>query len=394
VALSLLYRLVRSVVDLLRINLMDAASKDAEILVLRHQLGVLRRQVARPRLSWSDRAIVAALARLMPREGWTAFMVTLETILRWHRALVRRRWTYPHCGPCRPPLPDEIVDLIVRLARESPWGYLRIVGELKKLGITVSKGNVANVLRRHGLRPAPRRSGATRAEFLRAQAEGVVATDFFTVDSVTLRRYYVLFVTELKRRVVHLLGVTANPTGPWVTQVARNFASAIEEAGRRLRFLIRDRDTKFTAAFDTVFASIGAEPILTPYRAPVANAFAERWMRSVRAECLVDHLLVVSRRHLERELGEYVHHYNFSRPHRGLELDQPVPLARFSVDGHSCGDEGGGHGPLRPPRGCARHGRSPARTRRIQIAGAGPRHHCQPDRLRLPSRSSVVHPWL
>jgi len=218
-ALSFLYRVVRRVVEFVGIHRMDNVAKDAEILVLRHQLAVLRRQVGRPRLSWSDRAVIAALAKLVPRERWATFLITPETILRWHRALVRRRWTYPHRRPGRPPLPAETVELIVRLARDNPrWGYLRIVGELKKLGVTVSKGSVANVLRRHRLPSAPRRAGPTWAEFLRAQAKGVLATDFFTVDTVLLRRYYVLFVVEVERRVVHLLGVTANPSGPWVTQ--------------------------------------------------------------------------------------------------------------------------------------------------------------------------------
>ena len=159
--------------------------------------------------------------------------------------------------------------MIVLLARENPrWGYLRIAGELKKLGVTVSKGSVANVLRRHQLPPAPRRAGPTWAEFLRAQAKGIVATDFFTVDTVLLCRHYVLFVIEVERRVVHLLGVTTNPNGPWVTQVARNFCAELEVADRRMRFLVRDRDTKFSAGFDEVFASIGAKTILTPVRSP------------------------------------------------------------------------------------------------------------------------------
>jgi len=323
VALSFLYRLVRRVVDFVLLHRMDDLAKDAEILLLRHQLAVLRRQASRPRFSWTDRALVATLARLVPRERWAAFLVTPETILRWHRALVRRYWTYPHRRPGRPRLPADTVELILRLARENPrWGYLRIVGELKKLGVTVSKGSVANVLRHHRLPPAPRRAGPTWTEFLRAQAKGIVATDFFTVDTVCLRRYYVLFVIEVERRVVHLLGVTTNPNGPWVTQVARNFCTDLEDAGRRLRFLIRDRDTKFTTSFDEVFASIGAETVLTPVRAPNANAFAERWVRTVREDCL-DHLLVISRRHLERALAEYVAHYNRGRPHRSLDLTPP-----------------------------------------------------------------------
>jgi putative transposase len=344
VALSFLYRLVRRVVEFLHVHHMDAVAKDAEILVLRQQLAVLRRQVARPRFSWSDRAVVATLAKLVPRESWAAFLITPETILRWHRTLVRRRWTYPHCWPGRPPLSEETVELILRLARENPrWGYLRIVGELKKLGVTVSKGSVANVLRRHRLPPAPRRIGPSWTEFLRVQAKGIVATDFFTVDTVLLRRYYVLFVIEVERRVVHILGVTTNPNGPWVTQAARNFCAHLDDAGRRVRFLIRDRDTKFTRSFDKVFASIGAEIILTPVRAPRANAFAERWVRTVREDCL-DHLLVLSRRHLERVLAEYVEHYNQARPHRGLDLDPPHPVtvAAGAVGTIRCRDVLGG----------------------------------------------------
>ncbi len=332
-ALSFFYRLGSRVFELVRLHRMDAAVKDAEILVLRHQLAVLRRQVTRPPFSWSDRAIIATLARLVPRERWAAFLITPETILRWHRALVRRRWTYAHRGPGRPPLPHETVELIVRLARENPrWGYLRIVGELRKLGIAVSKGSVANVLRRHHLHPAPRRSGPTWVEFLHAQAKGIVATDFFTVDTVLCRRYYVLFVIELERRVVHLLGVTANPNERWVTQVARNFTSALDDAGRRVRFLIRDRDTKFTACFDHVFASIGAETIRTPIRSPRANAFAERWVRTAREDCL-DHVLVLSRRHLETILADYVDHFNRARPHRSLQLTPPQPPLEPTVTG-------------------------------------------------------------
>ena len=352
-ALSFVYRLVRRVVELLGILRMDDAAKDAEILVLRHQLAVLQRQAGRPRFTWADRAVIATLAKLVPRARWAPFLVTPETILRWHRALIRRRWTYPHRRPGRPPLPDETVELILRLARENPrWGYLRIVGELKKLGASVSKGSVANVLRSNRLRPAPRRAGPTWAEFLRAQAKGIVATDVLTVDTVLLRRYYVLFVVEIERRVVHLLGVTANPNGPWVTQVARNFAADLEEAGQRFRFLIRDRDTKFTASFDAVLASIGIEAVRTPVRSPRANAFAERWVRTVRQDCL-DHLLVLSQRHLELILGEYIEHYNpGSTP--------PWPAARTtgpSLD-HHCRRKD-------RPSGHPRRGHPRVRTRRL-----------------------------
>ena len=326
-ALSFLYQLVRRLLTTLRVHRMDAFSKDAEILVLRHQLAVLRRQVGRPRFSWSDRALTALIARFVQRERRHAFLVTPPTVLDWHRHLVRRHWTYPHRHPGRPRLAEDTVDLICRLAMENPrWGYLRIVGELKKLGVAVSKTSVATVLRTHGHGPAPRRQGLSWSEFLRAQAELVLATDFFTVDSVLLRRYYVLFVVEVESRVVHLLGVTANPRGPWVTQVARNFAADLEEQRLRFRFLLRDRDTKFTASFDAVTASVGIQVVRTPVKAPRANAFAERWVRTVRRECL-DHLLVMSRRQLASVLCDYVRHYNRARPHRGLHLAVPEPCS-------------------------------------------------------------------
>jgi transposase InsO family protein len=335
VALSFLYRLVRRVFEAVRVHRLDAAAKDAEILVLRHQLAVLRRQVDCPRFTWSDRAFVALFACLVPRECWRSFLVTPQTILGWHRSLVKKRWTYPHRGPGRPSLPEETVNLICRLARENPrWGYLRIVGELKKIGVTVSKTSVASVLRRHGFPPAPRRMGPTWSQFLSAQAKGIVATDFFHVDTVLLHRYYVLFIIEVQSRVVHVLGATTNPNGAWVTQVARNFASDVDDAGRSFRFLIRDRDTKFTRSFDEVFTSIGIESIRTPVRSPRANAYAERFVRTIRQECL-DHLLVVSRRHLDQVLAEYVRHYNEARPHRGLQLSQPIARPVTAIGGEA-----------------------------------------------------------
>jgi transposase InsO family protein len=323
-ALSFLYRLFVWVLGFLRLRFMGSAAKDAEILVLRQQLAVLRRQVARPRFSWSDRALLAALTKLVRRDSWAAFVVTPGTVLGWHKALVKRHWTHPGRRPGRPALPDDTVDLIVRMAKENPgWGYVRIVGELEKLGVKVSKSSVASVLRRHKLPPAPRREGPTWGQFLRSQAKGIVATDFFSVDTVTLKRYDVLFVVELERRVVHVLGVSDKPTGQWVAQVARNFVSTAEEAGKQLRFLVRDRDTKFTSTFDEVFRSLGAEVVVTPFRSPRANAFAERWVKIVRTEC-TDKVLVLSRRHLEEVLREYVRHYNEARPHRALGLAQPV----------------------------------------------------------------------
>jgi transposase InsO family protein len=338
-ALSFLYRLACRALELVRVHRMKAFAKDVEILVLRHQLSVLRRQVKRPKLTWSDRALMALFSSFVPRERWSSFLVTPATILDWHRRLVSRRWTFPHRKPGRPALPAETVEHVVRLARENPrWGYLRIVGELRELGVTISTTSVRNVLSRHGLRPAPRRIGPSWTEFLSARASGILATDFFTVDTVLLERLYVLFVIKIESRAVHLLGVTRQPVGTWVTQVARNFVSDLDDESRHFSFLVRDRDTKFTRHFDEVFASEGIEIVRTPVRSPRANAYAERWVRTVRQECL-DLLLVVSRRHLEQVLRSYVRHYNAARPHRGIGLTTPIgrcqPNVNLAIRRHS-----------------------------------------------------------
>ncbi len=194
-----------------------------EIAVLRHRLAVLRRQIPRPRYTPADRILLAALAKLLARERWAAFLVTPSTLLRWHRELIARRWTYPHTGRDQRGLDEQVVALVVRLARENPrWGYLRIVGECRNLGVRVSATSVRRILRRHRIGPAPRRGGPTWSQFLRAQANGLLATDFFTVETVGLTRLYVLFVVEVQSRAVHLVGITAHPTGAWVAQQARN----------------------------------------------------------------------------------------------------------------------------------------------------------------------------
>jgi putative transposase len=210
-------------IQLLALLARGDAAKDLEILVLRHQLAVLRRQSTRPKLGPGDRALLAAVSRVLPRSRWSCFFVTPETLLRWHRRLVAGAWTYPHRQTGRPPLDQEVQQLIVRLARENPrWGYQRIQGELLQLGVRLSATVIRTTLRRHGLEPAPRRAAATWRAFLRQQAAGIVACDFFTVDTVWLRRLYVLFFIELDTRRVHLAGVTTNPDGQWVTQQARN----------------------------------------------------------------------------------------------------------------------------------------------------------------------------
>jgi len=302
-------------------------AKDVEIAVLRHQLAVLHRQIVRPRYTPADRMILASLAKLLPRERWPIFLVTPATLLRWHRELIRRRWTYPATGRNCRTLDPEVVDLVLRLARENPrWGYVRIVGECRKLGVPVSATSVRTILRGHHLGPAPRRSGPTWIQFLRAQAAGTLACDFLTVETIGLTRLYVLFMIELDHRRVHLAGITAHPTGAWATQAARNTLMDLDDHAHRFRFLIRDRDSKFSAAFNAVFGAAGIEAVKIPPRAPKANAYAERWVRTVPTECL-DWVLVCNRRHLEHVLAQYVVHYNTARPHRGIDLDVPIPPA-------------------------------------------------------------------
>ena len=322
-ALSFLYLMARWLVGVLLGNLRSEHAKDVEIAVLRHQIKVLRRQVKRAELRPADRTILAVLSRALARTHWSAFLVTPDTILRWHRRLVRRKWTQPCPRGGRPPLAQHVVALILRLARENPrWGYRRIQGELKKLGISLSATTIRTVLLGNGLRPAPRRASVTWRAFLRAQATGIVAADFFTVETVRLTTLYVLFFIELGTRQVRLAGVTRHPNGPWVVQRARELSVQRAEGTTTPRFLICDRDSKFTRVFDAVFASDGTRVIMTPVQAPNANAFAERWVRTVREECL-DWMLIWGRRHLERVLGAYVRHYNDERPHRDLALRPP-----------------------------------------------------------------------
>jgi putative transposase len=298
--------------------------KDVELLVLRHELEVLRRQGQRPKLRPSDRALLAAMSGLLAPARRHGLLVTPQTLLRWHRELVRRRWTYPSARSGRPPIDTETRELVLRLAREnSRWGYQRIAGELNKLGLVVSPSTVRRVLANAGLGPAPRRSGPSWREFLRAQAASVVACDFFCVETALLRRYYVLFFIELQSRRVHVAGATTNPDGQWVTQQARNLnlSGALED----VRFLVRDRDSKFVAGFDEVFRTEGVEVILTPFRSPQANAHAERFVRTARTECL-DWLLILGPRQLDRILRVYTDHYNTQRPHRALGRQPPIAI--------------------------------------------------------------------
>src|SRR6266567_4348188 len=322
--LFMLWLTVRVLTRLLVLPNGDDGTKDLEILVLRHQLRVLRRKAGRPKFTARDRILLAATSRALPRERWASFLVTPQTLLRWHRTLVRRKWTFQKARkPGRPPIDPQTAALILRMARENArWGCVRICGELRKLGIRVGATTIRTLLRRHGLGPAPRRTGPSWTQFLRAQAEGIVACDFFTVETIRLKTLYVLFFIHLSSRRVVLAGVTANPDAAWVTQQGRNVAMDLNDQSLAVRIVLRDHDAKFTRSFDDVFCSQGGQVLRTPIRAPTANAYAERWVQTVRAECL-DWTLVLGRRHLLRLLSAYVRHYNQQRPHRGLALAVP-----------------------------------------------------------------------
>jgi transposase len=278
VVLLFLYWSLRRLLELAVLRRRSEREKEIEILLLRHQLRVLERQVARPQLTPADRALLAAFSGVLPRAAWKrSFFVTPGTVLRWHRELVARRWTYPHHGPGRPATAAEIRELVVRLARENPgWGYRRIQGVLVGLGIKLAASTVWMILKEAGIEPTPRRLETSWAEFLGGQAASILECDFLTVDTLLLKRFYVQFFIELATRRVHLAGITTNPDGRWVTQQARNLLMQLDDQGVRPRFLIRDRDSKFSRDFDEVFRSEGISVIKAPVRAPKARARMKR----------------------------------------------------------------------------------------------------------------------
>jgi putative transposase len=326
VSLRLLYLIFLRLLNLLLLLGRSSASKDVELLVLRHEVTVLRRANPKPRLDWADRAVFAALVRALPTMLRKHRLVTPGTILRWHRRLVAKKWTYPNrLG--RPPVDDTVASLIERMARENHrWGYKRIQGELLKLGHQVGASTIRRVLRRLRIPPAPARdTDMTWRQFLRAQASTMLACDFFHVDCVvTLQRIYVFFVLEVASRSVHLVGMTPNPDGRWTTQQVRNLMMDLGDRVTQFRFLVRDRAGQFTASFDAVLADVGIRVVRIPPRCPRANCFAERFVRTVRAE-LTDRVLICNQRHLRVVLAEYVRHYNGRRPHRSRDLRPPQP---------------------------------------------------------------------
>ncbi|MEP6775206.1 MAG: integrase core domain-containing protein [Chloroflexota bacterium] len=356
----LVLRIFGLLLDLLSTHRLSDQQKDLEILLLRHQLRIVQRKLSRsPRVSAWEKGILAVLAAQFkslttetgPRLDEALLLFKPDTVRRWYRELVRRKWTFPRnrCSG-RPTIAAELEQLIVRLATENPqWGYSKIEGELLKLGYSVSRSSVRNVLRRHHIPSAPQRKkqSSTWRTFLGHYADQMVACDFFTVETIRLQTLYVLFFIQLGTRRVHLAGCTPHPTSAWVTQQARNLTWELQDLralGDRelpVRFLVRDRDAKFTLSFDTVFESEDIESILTPYRSPKANAFAERWVRTMREECL-DHMLIISQGHLRRVITEYVDYYNQRRrPHQGLGQGVPVgtvavPREHTSTSGDVC----------------------------------------------------------
>ena len=329
--------------DLIWLNRRAEHDKDVEILLLRQQLRTLQRKQSHPpRISrWEKVTLVVLAGKLTTltstartRLGQVLLLFKPDTLLKWHRELMRRKWTFKQTARRgRPPLNPELEALILRLARENPtWGYGKLEGELGKLSYDVGRTTIKAVLKRQHVPPAPERArqGSSWRTFLTHYKDEMLACDFFTVETAWLQTLYVLFFIELGSRRVHFAGCTSSPTGAWVTQQARHMCWKIQDGEVPIRFLIHDRDTKFTTTFDTVFSSEDVTIIRTPVRAPNANAYAERWVRSVREECL-DRLLIFGERHLHRVLTEYVAYYNHARPHQGIDQQCPVPLRRSTA---------------------------------------------------------------
>jgi putative transposase len=339
VGLKLVFLVVSRAMSLFRLSHREPWWKDAEILMLRHQLAVAQRQRPRvhARLTWPDRAWLALLAGTLPTERLAGMrlIVTPGTIMRWHRDIVRRRWArlsrQGRSG--RPAAHRSIRPVVLRLARENEsWGYRRIHGELAGLGITVAPSTVWRILKSAGIEPAPRRDGPGWAEFLRSQAQAMLALDFFTADLLNGTTVYVLAVIEHGTRRIRVLGATQNPVQSWVVQQARNLLMDLDDAGMSVKFALHDRDASFTAAFDAVFQAAGIRVIRSAVQAPRMNSIMERWIGSCRRE-LLDRTLIWNQRHLMTVLREYEDFCNAHRPHRALNQAAPLgPLPDSVTD--------------------------------------------------------------
>jgi putative transposase len=328
VIFSVVYLVVRCLLNCLMVLAQGGVCKDAELLVLRHENAVLRRQIGRVRYQPGDRLWLAALSRLVPRHRWgEVFAVTPATLLAWHRRLVARKWDYTsRRRPGRPSTTASIRKLVIRMATDNPsWGHRRVQGELVKLGHQIAASTVWQILHDAGMDPAPRRTGPTWKQFLTAQARGILAADFIHVDTLLLRRIYALIVIEHGTRRVHLAGITAYPDGTWTTQAARNFLMDLGQRAASVKSLIRDRAGQFTSSFDAVFTAEGIRILRSPPQAPRANAICERMIGTLRRE-LLDQLLIVNEHHLRRVLAEYLRHYNTARPHRALGQLTPAQV--------------------------------------------------------------------
>ena len=324
--LSLVYRLLSCLFGLLAVLVRSDLSKDVELLVLRQENQVLRRQAGgRPRWDHTDRLWLTALSRLVSRRRWAGiFPVTPATILRWHRSLVARKWTFTERRrPGRPSTGASLKSLILRMARENPtWGHRRVQGELARLGYAIAASTVWEILHAAGIAPAPRRGGPTWRQFLAAQAHAIIACDFLVAETVLLKRVYVLVFIEHGTRRLHLGGVTAHPTGAWAVQQARNLVMDLGDRLGTLRFLIHDRDPLFTGAFAEVFKADGMQVIKTLPKTPRMNAICERVIGTLRRE-LLDRILILGERHLALVLREYLIHYNHHRPHQSRQQRPP-----------------------------------------------------------------------
>ncbi|MFE9751123.1 integrase core domain-containing protein [Saccharothrix saharensis] len=323
---SLLYKVTRKLLSVPSMLLRSEMVKDVELLVLRHENAVLRRQLAGPvRYEPADRFWFAALAGLVDRRRWReVFPVTPGTLLAWHRRLIARKWDYSarrHTG--RPPTPAATKSLVLRLAKKNPrWGHRRIQGELARLGHRIAHSTIWQILHDAGIDPAPRRCGPTWREFLTAQAQGIIAADFLHLDTVRGRRLYALAFLEHDTRRLHITGVTARPTQEWTTQQARNLAADLGTPMESLCFLLRDRDGKYSQTFDTVFQADDLRIIEGAPQAPRMNAHCERVIGTIRRE-LLDHILITGEAHARHVLKTYEHHYNRHRPHQARDQLSP-----------------------------------------------------------------------